>query len=51
MKVKPMHDRVAAEVIKEETTKSGIIVTTNQPRDTHCAKVVAVGPDVKNITG
>ncbi len=43
--IKPLHDHVVLEVIKKEnTTKSGIILTTEEENQATIGKVVAVGP-------
>lgn len=47
--IKPLHDHVVLEVIeKEKTTKSGIILTTEDKDTTIIAKVVAIGPGKYN---
>lgn len=43
--LKPLHDHVVLEVIKKEkSTKSGIILTTEDKDSTTIGRVIAVGP-------
>jgi len=50
--IKPLHDHVVLEVIKNETTtKSGIVLTTQDSDQKNIGLVVAVGPGLyKNGT-
>ncbi len=52
MKIKPLHDRVLLEAVKEEQKKGGIIlpdtVTKERPQE---AVVIAVGPGKYNEDG
>lgn len=55
MNIKPLADRVVIKSVElEETTKSGIILTSNAKEKPQIAEVVAVGPggnvDGKEIT-
>ena len=55
MKVKPLADRVVIKLVEaEETTKSGIILTSQAKEKPQVAEVVAVGPgglvDGKEVT-
>ena len=45
MKLKPLADRVVVKMVEdEETTKSGIILTTSAQEKPQVAEVIAVGP-------
>lgn len=55
MKLKPLADRVVVKMVEaEETTKSGIILTTSAQEKPQVAEVIAVGPgglvDGKEVT-
>ena len=48
--IKPLHDYVALTLEKEENkTASGIILTTESKEKQSIGKVLAIGPDVKDI--
>lgn len=47
--IKPLFDSIIVEPEKEETTKAGIILTTNQELKKEIAKVVAVGEHVTAV--
>ncbi len=52
MNIKPLSDRVVLQMVEaEETTKSGIILTSAAKEKPQVAKVVAVGPGAKNEDG
>ncbi len=52
MNIKPLSDRVVLQMVEaEETTKSGIILTSAAQEKPQVAKVVAVGPGAKNEDG
>ncbi len=52
MNVKPLADRVVLKTVEaEETTKSGIILTSAAKEKPQVAQVVAVGPGAKNEDG
>ena len=51
--VKPLGSRILIQVqkIEEQELRSGLVLPgSNAPQDTHKADVVAVGPDVENVT-
>ena len=49
MNIKPLADRVVIQLVEaEETTKSGIILTSAAKEKPQVALVVAVGPGAKN---
>ena len=51
MKLVPLGDRVVLkQVVAEETTKSGIVIPGQSKEKPQQAAVVAVGPDVENIS-
>lgn len=50
--IKPLEDRVLIKMVEaEETTKSGIILTSASQEKPQIAEVVAVGPGSKNSEG
>ncbi len=52
MNIKPLADRVVIQLVEaEETTKSGIILTSAAKEKPQVALVVAVGPGAKNDDG
>ena len=52
MNIKPLGDRVVIKMVEaEETTKSGIILTSAAKEKPQVALVVAVGPGAKNDDG
>ena len=52
MNIKPLADRVVIQLVEaEETTKSGIILTSAAKEKPQVALVVAVGPGAKNDAG
>ena len=52
MNIKPLADRVVLKMVEaEETTKSGIILTSTAKEKPQVAQVVAVGPGAKNDEG
>ena len=52
MNIKPLADRVVLKTVEaEETTKSGIILTSAAQEKPQVAQVVAVGPGAKNDDG
>lgn len=52
MNIKPLADRVVLKMVEaEETTKSGIILTSTAKEKPQVAQVVAVGPGAKNDDG
>lgn len=52
MNIKPLADRVVIQTVEaEETTKSGIILTSAAKEKPQVALVVAVGPGAKNDDG
>ncbi len=52
MNIKPLSDRVVLQLVEaEETTKSGIILTSAAQEKPQVAKVVAIGPGAKNEDG
>ena len=52
MNIKPLADRVVLQLVEaEETTKSGIILTSAAKEKPQVALVVAVGPGAKNDDG
>ena len=52
MNIKPLADRVVLKTVEaEETTKSGIILTSAAKEKPQVAQVVAVGPGAKNEDG
>ena len=51
MTIKPLADRVVIKMLEaEETTKSGIILTSKAQEKPQVAEVVAVGPGDKDVT-
>ena len=51
MTIKPLADRVVIKMLEaEETTKSGIILTSKSQEKPQVAEVVAVGPGDKDVT-
>jgi chaperonin GroES len=47
--MRPLHDKVLIErIVKENTTKSGIVLTRSDGPDV--AKIIAVGPEVKDVS-
>ena len=51
MKLVPLGDRVVIRQVEaEETTKSGIILTTSAQEKPQEAEVIAVGPGTKDVT-
>lgn len=52
MNIKPLSDRVVIKAVEaEETTKSGIILTSAAQEKPQVAEIVAVGPGAKNEDG
>lgn len=52
MNIKPLADRVVLKTVEaEETTKSGIILTSAAQEKPQVAQVIAVGPGAKNEDG
>ena len=52
MNIKPLNDRVVIKAVEaEETTKSGIILTSSAQEKPQVAEIVAVGPGAKNDDG
>ncbi len=52
MNIKPLYDRVVIKAVEaEETTKSGIILTSAAQEKPQVAEVVAVGPGAKDDNG
>ena len=52
MTIKPLYDRVVIKAVEaEETTKSGIILTSAAQEKPQVAQVVAVGPGAKDDNG
>lgn len=52
MNIKPLADRVVIKTVEaEETTKSGIILTSAAKEKPQVALVVAIGPGAKNDDG
>ena len=52
MNIKPLADRVVIKAVEaEETTKSGIILTSAAKEKPQVAQVVAIGPGAKNEDG
>ncbi|MBR3844721.1 MAG: co-chaperone GroES [Clostridia bacterium] len=52
MNIKPLADRVVIKTVEaEETTKSGIILTSSAQEKPQVAEVVAIGPGAKNEDG
>ena len=50
--IKPVADRILIKMEEEEnTTKSGIILSGNSKEKPQTAKVIEVGPGIKNIPG
>ncbi|MEE1390116.1 MAG: co-chaperone GroES [Clostridia bacterium] len=50
MMIKPLADRVLIKMIEsEETTKSGIILSSGSKEKPQIAKVVAVGPGTEDV--
>ena len=50
MTIKPLADRVVVKMLEaEETTKGGIILTSNAQEKPQVAEVVAVGPGEKDV--
>ena len=52
MNIKPLSDRVLIKTVEaEETTKSGIILTSSAQEKPQIAEIVAVGPGAKDEKG
>ena len=52
MTIKPLTDRVLIQAEKaEETTKSGIVLTSAAQEKPQISRVIAVGPGVHNVQG
>ncbi len=52
MNIRPLADRVVIKAVEaEETTKSGIILTSAAQEKPQVAQVVAIGPGAKNEDG
>ena len=52
MNIKPLSDRVLIKTVEaEETTKSGIILTSSAQEKPQIAEIVAVGPGAKDENG
>ncbi|TAK89069.1 co-chaperone GroES [Patescibacteria group bacterium] len=50
MKIKPLSNRIVAEQLKApEKTASGIFIPPSSQQEPVVAKVIAVGPEVKNV--
>ena len=50
--IKPVADRILIKMEEEEnTTKSGIILSSNSKEKPQTAKVIEVGPGISNIPG
>ena len=48
MNIKPLADNVVIKATEaEETTKSGIVLTSSAKEKPQCAEIVSLGPDVK----
>jgi chaperonin GroES len=52
MNIKPLSDRVVIKTVEaEETTKSGIILTSSAQEKPQVAEVIAIGPGATNDEG
>ncbi len=52
MKIRPLSDRVVLKMVEvEETTKSGLILTSASKEKPQFAEVISVGPGAKNKDG
>lgn len=47
--MKPIKNRIFAEILPEPELKSGIIILNNENLNKYRAKVLAIGPEVKHV--